>query len=444
MNAQSERKFGLKIPQEVAAYWNEREPQVRSFLPNTFPLTVDWSSQDSQVKNQSSCGSCWAFVAVALVENLSGQQDLSEQELVSCAVGDCGGGWYGDALKYVHDTGLPPESCYPYQASNGSCANSCDNPDFLIQLTNYDYYGHWGVPTANTVNDLKSLLQTGPVCVSMLVPADGTFDNYSGGVYDYEGGAIPSDRGHAVLVVGYDDNESCFKAKNSWGSSWGENGYFFIAYDDVTDDVQFGGYACTASGAYVSDPTAVELATFDFQVNKNEVRLSWSTVSETENYGFDVERSKDGAFVKIGFVKGFGTTSEPQFYQFSDNNLPVGNYQYRLRQIDFDGRANFSPAINVKISAPRDFRLTQNYPNPFNQETVLYFEVPHSEKATLDVYNMLGQKVKTLFEGALSPGYFSARWNGTDDFSRTLPSGIYYYKLQSGDFHATRRMILVR
>jgi len=444
MNAKGKNKFGLKIPGKVAAYWNEHQPPVRSFLPNTFPLSIDWSSQDSQAKNQATCGACWAFAAVALVENLSGQQDLAEQEIVSCAAGDCNGGWYGDALKYVHDKGLSPENCYPYQATNGDCENVCENPEYLVQVENYDYYGHWGVPTSSTVNDLKSLLQTGAVCVSMLVPADGSFDGYSGGIYDYEGGTISSDRGHAVLVVGYDDNDACFKAKNSWGDSWGENGYFRIAYDDVTDDVQFGGYACTASGAYVSDPTAVELATFDFHTNKNEVELFWSTVSETENYGFDIQRSNGGAFETIGFVKGFGTTSEPQFYYFSDENLTVGDYQYRLRQIDFDGTAHFSPVVKVSISAPGDFRLSQNYPNPFNQETVFYFEVPHSAEATLSVYNMIGQKVKTLFQGQISPGYFSAQWNGADDFSRLLPSGVYYYQLQSADFKATRRMIIVR
>ncbi len=445
MNAQSLKQFGLKIPEEVVQYWKDREPQVRSSATYALPLMVDWSYQDSEVKNQALCGSCWAFVAVALIENLSEENDLSEQVIVSCANGDCSGGWYGDALKYIHDRGVPPEVCYPYQATDGNCTDACDVPDLLVYVTNYDYYARWGVPTASTVTQLKILLQDGPVCVSMLVPADGTFENYNGGVYDYEGGAISSSRGHAVLVVGYDDTENSFKAKNSWGSNWGENGYFRIAYDDVTDDVQFGGYACTASGIYVSSPTAVEFASFEAQTDKNAVYLKWATISETENYGFEVcRKSADEQFQKIGFVKGFGTTTEPQFYQFIDSELPVGSYQYQLRQIDFDGKVNYSPILNVKVEAPGKFQLSQNYPNPFNQETILKFEIPVTGKIELNVYNMLGQKVKTLAETQFSPGYFSVPWNGTDDFGRILPSGIYYYQLKYQDFQATRRMIIVR
>ncbi|OQX83551.1 hypothetical protein B6D60_10325, partial [candidate division KSB1 bacterium 4484_87] len=211
--------------------------------------SVDWSVNDSPVKNQTTCGSCWAFAAIGLVENLGIWNDLSEQEIVSCAPGDCNGGWYWDALEYIHNQGVAPEACYPYTATNGNCSDKCNNPNYLAKITDYTpAQGLWGEPA--NVNDIKAQLQNGPLVVAMLVPEDGTFDSYNGGVYNYNGGSISWNNGHAVLVVGYDDNGQYFKVKNSWGTSWGESGYFRIAYDDVVDDVHFGMYGCKASGPY--------------------------------------------------------------------------------------------------------------------------------------------------------------------------------------------------
>ncbi len=239
---------GLKIPDYVKNYWQTHQPTF-DYDPNQLLGSVDWSANDSPVKNQLSCGSCWAFAAIALIENLGVWDDLSEQELVSCAPGDCNGGWYWDALEYIHNQGVAPEDCYPYTGTNGNCTNKCNNPQYLVKVTNYTpAQGLWGEPA--NVNDIKAQLQNGPLAVAMLVPTDGTFDSYTGGVYNYNGGPISWDNGHAVLIVGYDDNGQYFLAKNSWGPGWGDNGYFKIAYDDVTDDVHFGMYACTASGVY--------------------------------------------------------------------------------------------------------------------------------------------------------------------------------------------------
>ena len=245
----NEHAMGLIIPPDIKEYWSVNAPVLNYNIVDLL-ASIDWSSADSPVKNQQSCGSCWAFSAVALLENIGNKTDLSEQVIVSCADGDCGGGWHGYALEYIHDNGLPPENCYAYLSQNGNCGEKCSSPVYLEKVTNYNKYGQWGLPSGTTVNDLKALLQTGPALVSFDVPSDNTFDSYSGGIYNYNGGAIPSGRGHSVLVVGYSDDQQYFKVKNSWGEQWGENGYFRIAYDDVMDDTHFGGYACTASGAY--------------------------------------------------------------------------------------------------------------------------------------------------------------------------------------------------
>jgi hypothetical protein len=295
---------GLIIPEEVKDYWETREPQLRKSDPIELAGSIDWSGNDSPVKNQKSCGSCWAFAAIALIENLGTQNDLSEQVIVSCTSGSCGGGWYGYALAYVHDEGVPPENCYSYLAQNGLCSDKCDFPDFLERTTNFDRWGRWGVPNQNTVNNLKTLLQSGPVVVAMLVPTDVSFNNYSGGIYDYDGDAIPSNRGHAILAVGYNDSEGYFKAKNSWGKNWGENGYFRIAYDDVTDYTQFGGYACIASGVYTEyvEPEVI---------SKPDTPAGETTVNTGQNYTYTTGGAVSdlGHTVEYSFNWGDGSSS---------------------------------------------------------------------------------------------------------------------------------------
>ncbi len=284
---------GLHIPEEVREYWQNRH-LVQKSIDVTYASSKDWSHQDSDVKNQHWCGSCWAFAAVALVENIGDQGDLSEQVLISCsAAGDCGGGWYGEALYYIKLNGIPDESCYPYQIDNGNCGDKCDNPDFLEKINSCDRWGQWGDPDENTVQNLKGLLQSGPAVVAMEVPTDGSFDFYSGGVYDYSGNAFSGNTSHAVLLVGYDDSEGCFKVKNSWGSSWGEDGYFRIAYDDVTDHVQFGGFPCTASGAYTVETDTETISTPGTPNGETSplpnVQYSYSTSGATSNLGHTIE-----------------------------------------------------------------------------------------------------------------------------------------------------------
>ena len=182
--AGQDRGMGCVIPENVVKYWKSHTPQ-RTYNAATLPDSIDWSMYDSPVKNQGGCGSCWAFAAIALVENIGRQSDLSEQVIVSCdpEAGSCGGGWYFPALQYVHDQGVPPEDCYPYAATDGNCSNACSVPRFSEKISAFSSL--WGADI--TVNDIKNALQNGPIDITMRIYED-FYWGYTGGIYHHTGG----------------------------------------------------------------------------------------------------------------------------------------------------------------------------------------------------------------------------------------------------------------
>lgn len=245
--AQRKMRAGLIRPgREEASRSLASPPESAASLP----VYLNWADPArnyvTSVKDQGDCGSCWAFATAGALEsywlirnNLPSQEnDLSEQVLLSCgAAGSCNGGYIEKASNYIRDTGLPPENCYPYIALKGKCSDACarwkyDNPETI---------GYWRyVATSSpTVNGLKSALSKhGPLVTTMEVYTD--FYYYTGGVYEHASG--DPEGGHAVLLVGYDDRESCFIVKNSWGEGWGESGFFRIGYSQLAPGVEFGFY----------------------------------------------------------------------------------------------------------------------------------------------------------------------------------------------------------
>lgn len=184
----------------------------------------------------------------------------------------------------------------------------------------------------------------------------------------------------------------------------------------------------------------VELASFSASVSGNNVILKWTTGSEINNSGFEIERQVSNFWEKIGFVEGKGTTTEPVSYSFVDDNLSPGSYQYRIKQIDFDGTFKFYNLPEaIDIGLPNSFELAQNYPNPFNPSTVISWQSPISGHQELKVFDVLGNEVATLVDGIKEAGYHSVEFNAAG-----LASGVYFYKLQAGSFTETKKMMLIR
>ena len=149
---------------------------------------------------------------------------------------------------------------------------------------------------------------------------------------------------------------------------------------------------------------------------------------------------------KIGYVAGFGTTTEPKHYSFTDENISSGTYHYRLTQIDFDGTFEYSQEVEVVVSAPNEFSLSQNYPNPFNPTTTIKYAIPADMVVTLSVYNILGEKVTDIVNELQKAGRYEVTFDATNqsDGKSSLSSGLYFYRFEAGNFIAVKKMVLLK
>ena len=191
----------------------------------------------------------------------------------------------------------------------------------------------------------------------------------------------------------------------------------------------------------VSNDVPVELISFSAVNNNNEVTLKWRTSTETNNRGFKIERSLKGGNVwsEVGFVEGNGTTTESRDYSYKDKITGTGTYVYRLKQIDFDGTFNFSSLVEVKPSVPVEYALYQNYPNPFNPSTIIKFSVPEQTDVKINVYNTLGELVKTLINEQKDAGYYEVQFDASG-----LASGIYYYRIDAKNYSSIKKMLMIK
>jgi photosystem II stability/assembly factor-like uncharacterized protein len=184
----------------------------------------------------------------------------------------------------------------------------------------------------------------------------------------------------------------------------------------------------------------VELNAFNVKVNGTEVTLKWSTATELNNYGFEIQRkSLSGEFATVAFVKGQGTTTQKNEYSFIDKNLDVGKYSYRLKQVDLDGKFEYSKIVEVEVISITSYSLEQNYPNPFNPSTTINYALKEKGDVKLTLLNSLGEEIAVLVNGEQDEGFHKVEFN-----AENFPSGVYFYKLVAGNFIDTKKMLLLK
>lgn len=311
-------------------------------------------------------------------------------------------------------------------------------------------------------------------------------DDLSNSAYQWFGtmSVAPNGRIDVVWLDTRDNTSSNTSAlyysnSNDGGETWSQNkrlsdffnshlgwpnqqkmGDYFDMVSDI-NGVQLA-WAATFNGeqdvyySYISDSTIipVELRSFSSSVATNIVSLSWSTATELNNHGFEIERSSDKTnWRTIGFREGNGTTSEPQQYSYSDklSDIASAKLYYRLKQIDFNGSFEYFPnvfGIEVEI-APSVFSLSQNYPNPFNPSTNIKYQIANDSFVSLNVYNSLGEKVATLINEFKTAGSYSVTFSAiggsaSGEDAWNLPSGVYVYTFNAGQYVQSKKMILMR
>jgi len=203
----------------------------------------------------------------------------------------------------------------------------------------------------------------------------------------------------------------------------------------IISDLSTGLYICSFDSGL-----PVELTSFTARIDERNIILNWTTATETNNLGFEIQRRLDGDYRTIGFVEGHGNSNSPKQYNFIDTDIGLsGNYYYRLKQIDIDGTIEFSQEIEVKLINPSKFELKQNYPNPFNPSTNISFLIPEPGFVTLKVYNILGEEVAELINEFKEAGYYEINFSAAN-----LPSGIYIAKLSTGNNIQTIKMSLLK
>lgn len=225
------RMMGVILPANMPGYY-PGEPS------EDLPDEWHWREWVTPVKEQGSCGSCWAFGCVAQLESAimivsessNYQPDLSEQYMVSCDQSNygCSGGYMSNAYNFLINEGVPDESCFPYQALDLGCEESCVSP-FLFSIEAWN-----SVPV--TIKELQEAVYEQPLTCAFYVYRDFTY--YQSGVYKHVTGDFLG--GHAVCIVGWSVPDYCFIVKNSWGDDWGEDGYFRIDFSEVGGSVDFG------------------------------------------------------------------------------------------------------------------------------------------------------------------------------------------------------------
>jgi len=231
------------------------------------------------------------------------------------------------------------------------------------------------------------------------------------------------------------------------GASWvsastGSSNYQVYIVDTMTV------FAAQGSGLWKLNSdyfVPVELTSFTARVVDNKALLEWSTATEINNQGFDIEISYDNqSFEKIAFIPGFGTSAEQHSYSYIVDKLLSAKNYFRLRQVDFDGSFEYSPVVEADGVTSSEFYLAQNHPNPFNPSTSIQFSLPFDASIKIKLFNMLGEEVTEIASKNFSAGVHTINF-----ITEGLSSGTYLYLFEAKGingitFNQTKKMLLMK
>lgn len=222
-------------------------------------------------------------------------------------------------------------------------------------------------------------------------------------------------------------------------STYVDNTVSYLAYNYRVTAFNAFGQSSYSNVAQIVVP--VELTSFNASIKDAGVLLEWTTATEINNMGFEIQRNQSATWETIGFVEGNGTTTEIKNYQFFNDLSDFNNsirLQYRLKQIDFNGIYSYSDIVEVEFS-PENYSLSQNYPNPFNPSTSISFTLAKSTFVTLKIFNILGNEITTLANQVMPSGKHEIKFDANN-----LPSGVYLYTLTAGNFVDTKKMLMMK
>ena len=439
------------------------EPEIRErslppgIDPNRdFPTSLDWRSHEGKnyitpVRDQASCGSCWAFGALGAMEGMmnieAGCEDMttnmSEQELLSCSPGSCGGWTIAGVMGWLQQFGVSEEDCFSYQANSSiPCDNRCDHHMYTNRKSKF-----WGW-AFGYVYGIKLALMNGPLNVGFTVYND--FFSYDTGVYSHESGGEAG--GHAVTMVGWNDADSCWIVKNSWGPGWGESGYFRIKWGEC--GIEGSATWMTMKPAeypkivYLSNEVDDYIGNSDGVLNPGEQANIIVTVKNTQSWGdtqFVVDavlKSDDSRITIVDSTANYGTilagetkdnTSDAfEVLALSDtSSVPITMTLYMtavgalgsyLKILPFT--IEYMPPGVEETEEVASSTLFKVYPNPFKGKARIVFSCEKGQRVRVSIYNIAGQKVKEInSEGDQTQRIIE--WDGTDGESRRVPAGVY-------------------
>jgi len=227
-------------------------------------------------------------------------------------------------------------------------------------------------------------------------------------------------------------------------SSSGDLIYFHLVDQTTVQENTADVKRFTFGNTPLGEPLPVELSAFTATRIGEEVLLKWTTETEINNYGFDVERAiilngSPKQWNKIGFVEGSGNSNSPKNYSFADNPGYGNKYCYRLKQIDSDGRIQYSDEIFIEFAVINEYSLNQNYPNPFNPSTNIKYSLPVDANVNVTIYNTLGEAVALLVNEYQKAGSYTISFDALG-----LSSGIYICKMSSNRFNYSIKMMLIK